>query len=259
MVKLYKIKFLKDTALKKIGEIGEATKKNAEQFISQGYAEYVKEQKKPIKKPKKEKKTKEIIKKEKKKLPDNKIMDKLNKIHKMTIPFQKNKELRLLKEKSDYSLQELKDQLKYIKEREELESKEIESKEIKEFLEKNKDAIVVIDTQDYLKCERLGKDCLRSLEYWLAEYNKEPFDSKEKFQKIKEFDIVIKLINQKYEEKKDQTKEAIQMIADYNHHAKSFIKIQPFFYYSSKIWCLWNDESKYLEIRDEISSKDNSR
>ncbi len=48
MVKLYKIKFLKDTELKKAGEIGEATKKNAEQFISQGYAEYVEEEKKKI-------------------------------------------------------------------------------------------------------------------------------------------------------------------------------------------------------------------
>ena len=42
MVKLYKIKFIKDTELKKTGEIGEATKKNAEAFVNSGYAEYFK-------------------------------------------------------------------------------------------------------------------------------------------------------------------------------------------------------------------------
>jgi hypothetical protein len=43
MVKLYKIRFLKDTELKKVGDIVEATKKNADSAVSQGYAEYVNE------------------------------------------------------------------------------------------------------------------------------------------------------------------------------------------------------------------------
>ncbi len=50
MVKLYKIKFTKDTELKKKGEIGEATKGNAEKFVSEGYAEYVQEPKKKLSK-----------------------------------------------------------------------------------------------------------------------------------------------------------------------------------------------------------------
>ena len=45
MVKLYKIKFLKDTDLMKKGDITNASKKSAESAISAGYAEYVKEPK----------------------------------------------------------------------------------------------------------------------------------------------------------------------------------------------------------------------
>lgn len=51
---------------------------------------------------------------EDKKLTDEQVMDKLNKISELKNPLNKSKEIKLLKEKSDYSLQALKEQLKYI-------------------------------------------------------------------------------------------------------------------------------------------------
>lgn len=59
MVKLYKIKFLKDTELKKIGDIVNCSKKSAEETVNAGYAEYIQEEPKPIK-VKKEKKVVEV-------------------------------------------------------------------------------------------------------------------------------------------------------------------------------------------------------
>lgn len=41
MVKLYKIKFIKDTELKKEGDIAHASKKSAEDYVNNGYAEYI--------------------------------------------------------------------------------------------------------------------------------------------------------------------------------------------------------------------------
>jgi P4 family phage/plasmid primase-like protien len=61
MPKLYKIRFLKDTELKKTGEIAEATKKNAESAVSQGYAEYVVEEPKTETAPTKEKPTPDYV------------------------------------------------------------------------------------------------------------------------------------------------------------------------------------------------------
>ncbi len=66
-------------------------------------------------------------------------------------------------------------------------------------------------------------------------------------------DFGIKVLREDMEKpKEDKIKEAIRVIADYNHHAKAFIEIQPFFYDSSKMWWIWNDEIKYWEIKDEI-------
>lgn len=67
MVKLYKIKFIKDSEKCKEGDIKEATKKNAESYVKNGYAEYVEEpkQKENIKKSIKKKGDKKATKKEK--------------------------------------------------------------------------------------------------------------------------------------------------------------------------------------------------
>ena len=56
MTKLYKIQFIKETELHKVGDLGNANKKNAEAYINNGYAVYVKEKpsdKKVKEKPKK--------------------------------------------------------------------------------------------------------------------------------------------------------------------------------------------------------------
>ncbi|HUW43892.1 MAG TPA: hypothetical protein VMV95_02955, partial [Bacillota bacterium] len=57
MVKLYKIKFIKEFDKKKIGDTANCSKLSADSFIKNGYAEYVEEPKQ------KEKKKKKIIKK----------------------------------------------------------------------------------------------------------------------------------------------------------------------------------------------------
>jgi len=59
MVKLYKIKFIKDTELKNVGDISNTSKSSAENAVKNGYAEYVEE-------PNKEKKVR-VKKKSKKK------------------------------------------------------------------------------------------------------------------------------------------------------------------------------------------------
>lgn len=73
MVKLYKIKFLKDYEKYKIGDIVSASKKSAESAINCGFAEYVEEPKKIKKKSKQKKKEPLWVKKAKK---DMKELDK---------------------------------------------------------------------------------------------------------------------------------------------------------------------------------------
>ncbi len=112
---MIKIKFIKDTELKKIGDIVNCSKKNAESTVSQGYAEYVEELKfnSKVKKTTKKKVTK---KQEEKKilLSDQEVLDKIKEISKLEMPLKINKELRNLKEKCDYTLQVLGKQLNEI-------------------------------------------------------------------------------------------------------------------------------------------------
>ena len=65
MVKLYKIKFIKDTEKCKVGKIYEVTKKNAESYINNGYAKYIEEPKNKKETKKKSIKKKQIVKKKK--------------------------------------------------------------------------------------------------------------------------------------------------------------------------------------------------
>ena len=113
MVKLYKIKFLKDTELCKVGDVKNATKKNAESYIKEGYAEYVEEPK-----PKK------------RKIKENQVRENLDKLLKGELQVDPNKEeinlpkpkKRKTKEKQEPKEEKIKEALKQEKQQQELES-----------------------------------------------------------------------------------------------------------------------------------------
>ena len=111
MVKLYKIKFIKDFDKKKIGDIANCSKKNAEAYIKNGYAEYVEE---PIKTDI-WKRTDELISGEKiNELSDEGIMQELKNLASEKSEIIKERKLKTLKKKTDLSLGVLKKELERI-------------------------------------------------------------------------------------------------------------------------------------------------
>lgn len=71
-----KIKFIKNTQLRKIGDITEASKKSAESYVGEGYAVYVKDPKDKIRKKLKKEVKEKVIRKELKKEVKDKVVQK---------------------------------------------------------------------------------------------------------------------------------------------------------------------------------------
>ena len=109
MVKLYKIKFIKDTELKNVGDISNTSKSSAENAVKNGYAEYVEE-------PNKEKKVR-VKKKSKKEIeqqPIEQVIIKLKEIMELP-PLELEDGLQKLAKESGRKLIRLKEQLQYFK------------------------------------------------------------------------------------------------------------------------------------------------
>lgn len=127
---MVKMRWLKSYKNSKVGTIFTSSKKSAENFVNQGYAEFIQEEK-PIKKKKviKEKKTieeppiKPI-------LSDEQINKEIETVFQLETPLEINKKLRELVEKSGLSLTLLQRQLNHLKKQ----LKNRENNEIKSFL-----------------------------------------------------------------------------------------------------------------------------
>lgn len=108
MVKLYKIKFIKETEKCKVGDIKNASKKSADAYVKNGYAEYVKEEKKMnwIKEEwEKHKASKEKL------TPLEQELKQLAEIYEEK-PLDVEERLKEMKEKYGYSISALKKQMK---------------------------------------------------------------------------------------------------------------------------------------------------
>jgi len=90
---MIKIRMLKDTEKCKVGEVVSCSKENAESTVSQGYAEYINENK----------------------LTDLEINSELKTLARLASPIEIERELKKLKEKTDSSLSTLTKQLNYIR------------------------------------------------------------------------------------------------------------------------------------------------
>ncbi len=207
----------------------------------------VKGKKKKVTKPKK-KKIKEV--KKQKLLDYDQILSELYEIATFTNHLQIKRALNVLKETSEYSVTDLQKQLKTIQDQNKKKEQEQEAEDIKKYLSENKYVRVVVDLQDYLMCKKKNQE--RILDYWLAQYNKTPFENEKHTQEISPGLIVTFVNQEKQREEKDSIKQAVNNIANYNIHAAEFIRVQPFFYDKAKIWWLWNKKRKKWEIIDDV-------
>ena len=91
---MVKLKWIKKWKERKIGDISNVAEKSAENFVSQGYAEYYEEQK----------------------LSEKQINEEIEKISKLKLPGEVNKKIKEIKDNSNYSLSDLQKRLKDIKE-----------------------------------------------------------------------------------------------------------------------------------------------
>ena len=113
---MVKIKIIKDTEKCKVGEIVKTSKKSAESYVDEGYAEYVEElpkiEKSKAKDPKEKIKSTtppKII------LTEEQINSTIKEISKLEMPLEINKKIRKLSKDSELSLQTLQKQLNYEK------------------------------------------------------------------------------------------------------------------------------------------------
>lgn len=290
MVKLYKIKFLKDTELKKTGEIGEATKKNADGFVSAGYAEYV-EESTPTKvtKSKEEKPIPDYLNadKESRNLIDKTLAEQHQEI------FNISKKYHVPKKFCEDCLQIVKNEIqqkKDIEKKEEIISPSEEKEETQ--LERIKRLNRIVSTEYNKSVDQLKLDGVSDKD--IAIYVKEASDKRifgadwarevEKYkeekasqvnkelQRIAELDdiqidleledlkessgiskkILRKRLEQYMPEKPEPAKPSpIGQTTIYRQLSKDFIVQYPFTYDDNKIWWAWNQEEYRWEIVDE--------
>mgnify|MGYP003132867914 CR=1 FL=1 len=215
MAKLYTIRFLKNTELCKVGDIREATKKNAESYIKNRFAEYVEEE------------NQQVIQKE---ADDNpkRVSQAKYLMDKATLETSKN--LQLTKSEATgigvhkdnyYKIHLEKGGLNYFRE---LAGKYDTFAEVKSNLDLE-----------------LTKDILKLKEVDLKEVWKKDFKEGEKQQKE---------IDRDHKKEKSKNQNPF-FIFEKEAQAIDFIKHQPLFYDRKDIWWLWNFKEKKWEITDK--------
>lgn len=110
---MVKIKWIKKWKKRNPGDISNASKKSAENFVSQGYAEYINENIENSVKIKK-KKTKKQEEKPKE-LPEIEIRNKIKEISDLENPLEAEKEIKALSKETSYSIQVLRKQVNYLR------------------------------------------------------------------------------------------------------------------------------------------------
>ena len=274
--KLYKIKFIKDTELCKVGDIKETSKKNAESAIKEGYAEVYNSEKQAEQEMKSmEKEYKNTI-KEMQKLSIEEINSKLDLWAKdWDNPVMNLGVMQDMKEtakKSDFSVSELKELIKPILKQNKLKEKVFRldqqfidyKKTLNERLTQEqalffRDKFIIDKDKEFRhkgNAIHLAGISEKNFDLIIYERNKpkeKPIKQPKLTQEQKK-EIAI----QKEEEKQIGAKQKgfafshFNMFTNFLDIAKEFWKIQPFFYDSHRIWWLWNNLKNRWEKVDEV-------
>jgi len=172
----------------------------------------------------------------------------LKKIIEEKSPLVIEEKLKNIAKTSQITLKTLREELEILKDEKRKKELNESFKEAKEFLDKIENNKISVDVEDYLKCKHA--DCLRLLEYWIAHYNSfKIINWKEKFLEFKDYNVVVKLVNDEFEDNTLDT--IISTYFDKSDLAQQIWNVQPYFYDSSKLWWLWNKEKYKWEIKDD--------